>query len=223
MIMTDKSSYIASRLRDLGYCAATLAWSVVGFAFLVAGVSVTASLLVFVVGLPVWLGFVHLVHASTGVSRRLAGWQRGEPVVSPSMQRRVARGLLPSVRAVSSDRRTWRELGWLAADSIVGFALGLATLTASAIAVTWVSLPAWYWAVPDPKGHYGLTNLGMVVVDTPAKAVAVCGVGLALVPLALLFAGRCASAHAAFATRVLGTSPVTASPVARPRTLTAID
>ena len=45
----------------------------------------------------------------------------------------------------------------------------------------------------------------MTVVDTPAKAVVVSAVGLALVPVVLLLARGGATTHAALAARVLGT------------------
>ena len=197
-------AWAAPGLRGLGYATATLAWSVIGFSVLITGASVTSSLLVFVVGLPVWLGFAHAVRWTTRIDRRLAGWQRGAPVRARS-RRPAARGFWPAVRATSSDPQTWRELAWLALASIAGFAISLVALTCALVVLAWVSLPAWYWAVPDPSAHAGLTNLGMTVVDTPAKAVAVSAVGLALVPVVLLLARGCAATHAALAARMLGT------------------
>jgi hypothetical protein len=64
-------------------------------------------------------------------------------------------------------------------------------------------MPIWYWAISDPEGQYGLTNLGLFTVDTLGGAMAVIGIGLVLAPLALLVARGCATAHAALAARVL--------------------
>ena len=67
-------------------------------------------------------------------------------------------------------------------------------------------MPIWYWAISDPAGQYGLTNLGLFTVDTLGEALAVAAIGLVLAPLALLLARGCASAHAALAARILDPS-----------------
>jgi hypothetical protein len=58
-------------------------------------------------------------------------------------------------------------------------------------------MPLWYWAISDPGGQYGLTNLGLSTVDTLGEAVAAMGIGLVLAPLALMLARGSATAHAA--------------------------
>ena len=73
-------AWTTSSLRDLGYDGAVFLWSIVAFTILVAGVSVTASLLVLVIGVFVWVGFAYIVRRTTWVDRRLAGWQRKERV-----------------------------------------------------------------------------------------------------------------------------------------------
>jgi hypothetical protein len=180
-------------------------WSIAGFTILVSGVSVTASLLFLLVGVFVWIGFAYVLRWTTWVDRRLAGWQREEPV--PAVYRRPAsRGLLPLLKTVSSDRQTWRDMAWLALTSIVGFTLGLAVITFAGLVLAYVSMPAWYWAVSDPQVEYGLTNLGLFTVDTLGKALAMTAIGLGLTPVALLFARWVAAIHAGLAARLLGPS-----------------
>lgn len=67
-----------SALRDVVYCGAVLAWSIVGFTILVTGAAVTTPLLFLAVGVFIWIGFVHVLRWITWVDRRLAGWQRRE-------------------------------------------------------------------------------------------------------------------------------------------------
>jgi hypothetical protein len=189
-------------VRDLAYDAAVLGWSAVAFGVLVAGVTVTASLLVFVVGAVVWLGFAYAARLTTAVDRRLAGWRRGAPV--PAVYRPpAAPGFAGRLRAVTGDDQTWRDIGWLALTSVAGFALGLAALTVVAADLAYVSLPVWSWAVSEPAAVHGLTNLGVLVVDTPWEAIGVAVAGIALLPLALLVARGAAAAHAGLAARVL--------------------
>jgi hypothetical protein len=202
-------AWTSSAVRDLLYASAVFVWSVVAFTVLVTGVSVVASLLVFVVGVFVWIGFAYVMRWTTWVDRRLAGWQRKERLRAV-YHRPPARGLLPLLRTVSSDPQTWKDLAWLGLTSIVGFTLGLAAIAAAGIVLAYVSMPIWYWAISDPGGQYGLTNLGLFTVDTLGKALAVTAIGLALAPLALLLARGCATAHAAFAARILSPRQATA-------------
>jgi hypothetical protein len=58
-------SWTASALRDLLYAGAVFVWSIVAFTVVVMGVSVTLSLLVFVVGVFVWVGFACVMRWAT--------------------------------------------------------------------------------------------------------------------------------------------------------------
>jgi hypothetical protein len=74
----------AVRVRYIASCGAVLAWSIACFTILVTGGVVTASLLFFVVGVFVWIGFVHVLRWTTWIDRRLAGWQWHERVPAAS-------------------------------------------------------------------------------------------------------------------------------------------
>jgi Putative sensor len=189
-------------LRDVVYCGAVLAWSIAGFTILVTGAAVTASLLFLVIGVFVWIGFVHVLRWTTRVDRRLAGWRRHERV--PAAYRRpIDRGFIPYVRTLSSDPQTWKNLAWLGMNSIIGFVGGLAVITTAGLAATYVSIPLWYWAPSHPHQENGVTNLGLLTVDTLGKAGIAAAIGLLLIPLVLLLARGCAATHAALAVRTL--------------------
>ena len=209
-------AWTTSAVRDLVYAGAVFLWSIAAFTILVTGVSVTASLLVFVIGVFVWIGFAYVVRWTTWVGRWLVGWQRREPV-RVVYRRPATRGVVPLLKAVSSDPQTWKDLGWLGLISIVGFTLGVAAITAAVVVLAYVSLPIWYWAISDPGAQYGLTNLGLLIVDTLGEALAVSAIGLALAPLALLLARGCATALAAFAARILSPRRATADSKERQR------
>lgn len=201
-------AWAMSGLRDLLYAGAVFIWSIAAFTVLVTGVSVTASLVAFVIGFLVWVGFVRILRWTTWVDRRLAGWQRKKPV--PAAYRRVpTRGFLPMLRTVSSDPQTWTDMGWLALTSVAGFALGLVPITGVGVVLAYLSMPTWYWAISNPHDRYGLTNLGLYTVDTLGKALATAAIALALAPVALLLARRCATTHAGLAARVLGAPTTT--------------
>lgn len=199
---TRFSAWTRSALRDMVYCGAGFAWSIAAFTILVTGIAATASLLVLLVGVFAWIGFAHVLRWITWVDRKLAGWQRHERV--PAVYRRPAtRGFLPYLRTVSSDPQTWRDMAWLGVTSIVGFAGGLAVITASGLAAAYVSMPLWYWAVSHPQRGYGVTNLGVFTVDTLREAVTTATVGFVLIPLVLLLTRWCATTHAGLAVRMV--------------------
>ena len=189
-------AWTRSALRDLGYCGAVLAWSIACFTVLVAGVAVTASLLFLLLGVFVWIGFVHVMRWTTRIDRRLAGWQRHERV--PATYRRTTdRGFIPYLRMLSSDPQTWKDMAWLGVTSVIGFAGGLAVITAAGLSATGVSMPLWYWAASNPD------NVGFLTVDTLGDAGIAAAIGLVLIPFVLPLARWCAATHAALAVGLL--------------------
>jgi hypothetical protein len=194
--------WTGSALRDVAYCGAVLAWSIACFTILVAGGVVTASLLFLVVGVFVWIGFVLVLRWTTWVDRTLAGWQRHERVPAAYRQP-TAREFVPYLRTLSSDPQTWKNIAWLGMNSIIGFAGGIAVITAAGLAATYLSMPLWYWAIPHPPQDDSVTNLGIFTVDTLGEAGIAAAIGLLLVPLVLLLARWCAATHARLAVRML--------------------
>ena len=201
-------AWTRSALRDVVYCGAGFAWSIAAFTILVTGAAVTASLLFLVVGVFVWIGFAHVLRWTTWVDRKLAGWQRHERVLAV-YRRQATRWFVSYLKTLSSDRQTWKDMAWLGVTSIVGFASGLAVITAAGLAAAYVSMPLWYWAVSHPHNQYGVTNLGFFTVDTLGEAVIMAAIGLVLIPLVLLLARWCAATHAGLAVRMLASDSKT--------------
>src|SRR3954453_8257645 len=201
-------AWTRSALRDVVYCGAVLAWSIAGFTILVTGAAVTASLLFLVVGVFVWIGFVHVLRWTTWVDRRLAGGQRPQPV--PAAYRRPTdRGFIPYLRTLSSDAQTWKNMAWLGVTSIIGLAGGLTVITAAGLAATYLSMPLWYWATSHPHQEYGVTNLGFLIVDTLGEAGISGAIVLPPTPFVLLLARWCAATHAGLAVHMLGRGSAT--------------
>jgi hypothetical protein len=195
------AAWTGSALRDVVYCGVVLAWSIAAFTILVTGAAVTASLLFLVVGVFVWIGFVHVLRWTTWIDRRLAGWQRHEDV--PAAYRRpVTGGFIAYLRTLSSDPQTWKNMAWLAMTSIIGFAGGLAVIAGAALAATYASMPLWYWAASDPHQEIGVT-IGLLSVDTLGEVGIAAVIGLLLMPLVLLVARWFAATHAGLAVRML--------------------
>jgi Putative sensor len=200
-----KRSHSIFRLagRDLGYVLVMLAFSVLEFIVWVTGVSVTASLLVLIVGLPVWLATVYVFRWTTGLDRRVVGWYRRAPVKGV-YRRPGGRAVLARVRVATTDAQTWRDLAWLILNSTLGFVLATAALTVTGLAISYIAMPLWWWAIDDPSKQYATLNLGMYTVTSTGWAFVTTGIGLLLLPVAAVINRGVAAGHARLAVRLLG-------------------
>jgi hypothetical protein len=166
---------------------------------------------VFVVGAVVWVAFVYVMRATTAVDRRLAAWQRGFAV--PAAYRRPpGRGFVSLLKAVTTDRQTWRDAAWLTVTSVIGPVLGLVGVVSVAVAGEFISIPIRYWAAGPVPGYGPLHTLA---VDTASKALLAGAVGVALLPLTILVARACAAGHSGLAGRVLAPPAATVPVISR--------
>ena len=180
--MNRARTYAHRAGRDLAYVAAVLPLSIVGFVLWVTGVTVTASLLVLIVGGLVWLAFAHAFRVAASVDRRVAGWYLRTPIRG-IYRDPVARGPVERRRAVITDPQTRRDLTWLILNSTIGFILATIALTATRLAIAYIVMPLWWWwAIPDPHTQYGTLNLGIYTVTSTRGALVTTAHGLAAGP-----------------------------------------
>jgi hypothetical protein len=189
--------------RDLLYVLAVLPLSIIGFTIWVTGVSVTLSLAVLVVGALAGLGTVALVRVAADWDRRLAGWYRGAPI-TPSYRPTRGGELWPTLKTVGRDPQTWRDFGWVAGNSILGFVMATAAVTLGGLILALISTPAWWWAIPHPSQQYATLNLGLYTVTSTRLALVNAALGLVLLPVAAAVNHWAASGHARLAARFLG-------------------
>jgi signal transduction histidine kinase len=196
-------SAAATAGRDLVYVVAILGTSILAFTVVVTGISLTLSLLVFVIGVFVWMGTVYAFRWITWLERRLAGWARGERIEGLYREPQKP-GPWDLLKTLTGDPQTWRDLAWMVINSFLGFALATVALTALAVVLAYVSLPIW-WSYPaDPDELYGIVNFGIWEVTSTAQAWIVCGAGLVLMPLALLLNRGVVGLHSGLAAKLLG-------------------
>jgi signal transduction histidine kinase len=192
-------------VRDFAYLLAAFCMSIVAFVVWVTGFTVTLSLLVLIVGVVVWVATTYVFRGTVTVDRWLAGWLRREPI--PGVYRVPPRpGFQARLRSVTTDPQTWKDSAWLVLNSIIGFAVSLAALVATAIVIGYIAMPLWWWAIPDPHTQYGTLNLGIYTVTSTGWAFVTTALGLVLLPVLVLFNHGLATGHAAVAARVLGPS-----------------
>ncbi len=201
--MNPSRSIFKAAGRDLAYLLVVLATSIVEFVVWVAGVSVSASLLALVIGALVWLATVGAFRRAADVDRRTAGWYRRRPIHGDYREPRDGSSLARA-RAVTTDLRTWKDLGWMVVNSTVGFVIATAALTVTALVIGYLAMPLWWWAIDDPSKQYATLNLGIYTVTSTGLALVTTGLGLVLLPVAALVNRAAAAGHARMATRLLG-------------------
>jgi hypothetical protein len=184
--------------REAGYLTAGLLTSIVAFTVWVTAVTLSLSLAVFVVGLPVMLASAVAFRWTAELDRRNASWLLGRRVRGRYRPHR-RRTLLGRIAATFADPQTWRDLGWLIVHSVVGFAFGTAALTLIGCVLGLATLPIWYWAIPDGGVEFGLWAAHSLPV---AVATAFLAIPLAALTVAVL---RClAWTEALLAAALLG-------------------
>jgi signal transduction histidine kinase len=203
--------------RDALYLTIGLATSVLAFVVWVSGVTLTVSLAVFIVGLPVFLLSAAAFRWTAELDRRNAALALGEPLRA-SYRDHSGERFLTRLANTARDPQTWKDLVWLMVHSVVGFAFGMVAISAVAETIGVALLPAWYWAVPGGASEAeavsrALDVLGIVNVDTLPEALAVAPLAIPIAAIAVGLMRVMALAHSRLAAALLGSrSPTSLDP-----------
>src|ERR1044072_1694168 len=112
--------------RDTGYLGLGLLTSVVAGCVWMTALSITISLVVFVIGLPLIVGCAILFRWAAEPDRRTAAWFVRRPV--RARYREPGSGFMALLGTALRDPQTWRDLVWLILHSVVGFFFGCIAL-----------------------------------------------------------------------------------------------
>ncbi len=160
--------------RDTGYLSLGLLTSCLAGCVWITGLTLSLSLVIFIVGLPVIVGSAVAFRWTAELDRRNTAWFLRRPV--RARYREPGRGIRGMLGATLADGQTWRDLVWLVLHSVVGFAFGCAALGLVALVAGVATLPAWYWSLPNGA------DVGIWNADALPEAVAL---ALLAVPLAI--------------------------------------
>ena len=140
---------------DLLYLTIGLGTSIVAMVVWIAGVTITLSPAVFLIGIPAVLATAAALRWAADLDRANAARPFGGPLTARYDDHADER-LLGRVSAVLHDRPTWRDLG------LVGVALGrrpgvgVVALSAVVNVAALLTLPLWFWALPAGSDYWGL-------------------------------------------------------------------
>ena len=143
--------------RDIAYLSLGLLTSIVALAVWIAALSLSLSLAILIVGLPVIIGSAYVMRWTAELDRRNAALVFGRPVRG-SYRSHQSRSIGGRVLATLRDPQVWRDLAWLITHSVVGFAFGVLAVTLVASVAGLATLPLWFWSIPDGVEMFGLWN-----------------------------------------------------------------
>jgi signal transduction histidine kinase len=193
----------ATRLRRIGadalYLLLGLVSSIVAFGVWVAGVTVSLTLCLLIVGLPVVLATFAVFRWLADLERRRAALVGGRPLAGEyrlAADRRITARLWTAVR----DPQRWKDLLYLVLFSVIGFCWGTVWLVVWGVALGSLTLPAWWWAMPPDATYMTMT------IDTWQESIGAAAIGAALLPCALFLQRGLAVSEAALARWLLGPS-----------------
>jgi signal transduction histidine kinase len=192
----------AARLRQIGadalYLALGFITSIVAFAVWITGVTLSLTLGLLIVGFPVVIATFWVFRLLSDIERKRAALVFGTPIVS-AYRPAPADGRLPSrLKSAAHDPQRWKDVAYLALHSFIGFCWGTLWLTLVGFTLASITLPAWWWGMPDDAQYLWFT------IDTWEESVGAAALGVALLPVALLVQRPLALSQAYIARGLLG-------------------
>ncbi len=173
----------ASRLRRFGadalYVLLGLIASIVAFTVWITAVSLSLSLIILIIGLPIVLLSFAVFRGMCNVERRRAALVLGEPIDSSYRPLPPVTRFFQRLRVVCTDPQTWKDTVYLFVLSVVGLTWGTIWLVLWGYALGSLTLPAWWWALPDDAMYLWFH------VDTWQENAAAVAIGLVLIPVSI--------------------------------------
>ena len=190
--------------REAAYLTAGLLTSILAFTVWITCVTLSLTLAVFIIGLPIMLASAYVFRWTAELDRQTVSFFLGRRVRGRYQDHR-ADTFLGRLAATLRDPQTWRDFSWLTVHSILGFAFGVAAVTLVGTVLGLATLPVWYWSLPD-GADFGLWN-----IDTLPLAVASAFLAIPLAGLTIVLLRWMAWTEALIATALLGPRRVLAS------------
>ncbi|HET9938126.1 MAG TPA: sensor domain-containing protein [Gaiella sp.] len=188
--------------RELAFLLLGGLTAIVGFTVQVAGLSAGLSLLITFVGLPILLALAVVDRWLCGIERLRAGLVLGEPVRG-SYRPPAAKGFVAWAKAIATDPQTWKDLGWVWLNAVLGFASAIVAVTLVASVLWALTLPIYWWFLPEEA----LPQLWPDSrIDTWREVLGVVAAGLVLLPVVALALTGLARGQAWLARAILGPS-----------------
>jgi hypothetical protein len=183
--------------REAAYLTAGLLTSIIAFTVWVTMATLSLTLAVFIIGLPIMLASAYVFRWAAELDRQTVSVFLGRRVRGRYQDHR-AETFLGRLAATFRDPQTWRDFSWLIVHSVVGFAFGVAAVSLVASVLGTAALPLWYWSIPDG------VDWGIVTIDTLPEAIAAAFMAIPLGAITIVLLRWMAWTEALIATALLG-------------------
>jgi hypothetical protein len=200
----DMNAILVRSGREAAYLTAGLLTSILAFTVWIACVTLSLTLAVFIVGLPIMLASAYVFRWTAELDRHTVSLFLGRRVRGRYQDHR-ADTFLGRLAATFRDPQTWRDFSWLTVHSLLGFAFGVAALSLIGSVLYLAALPLFYWALPEGA------QFGLWTADTLPVAIASALLAIPLAAVTALLLRWMAWTEALIATALLGPRRVLAS------------
>ena len=174
----------SARVRQIGadalYLLLGFVTSIVAFTVWVTGVTLSLTLGLLIIGFPIVIATFACFRWLADFERWRAGLVLGERLPSAYRSAPGDRRIASRLKAAAHDPQRWKDVAYLAVLSVIGFVWGIVWITLWAYAIGSVTLPAWWWALPDDAEYMWFT------IDRWEESVGVAAFGVVLLAVALL-------------------------------------
>jgi signal transduction histidine kinase len=187
--------------RRITYMLLALPLGVVEFTFLVTAISFGVGTAITLIGIPVLIATVYAWRWLAQLERRLISTLTGVHISSPYRPEPTTRGWWRKLQARLADPATWKDLVFLFLQLPLGIASFVIAVVVLGVAVGFLAVPAYYWAVPD-----GL-ELGIMQADTLLEALALVPIGALVAFVGIPGLSLLGRAYGELAAQLLGSSP----------------
>jgi signal transduction histidine kinase len=153
--------------RDLAYLSIGGLTAVLAFCVWVTAVSVVLSLVIFIIGLPLYLLSVIAFRWTAELDRRNAALLTGRPLRAVYRDHR-GESFLNRLSSTTRDPQTWKDLAWLIVHSVLGFTFAVIAVSLVASVVAAFVMPLWFWSIPEGVdwGLWNIDNLPLALLAT---------------------------------------------------------
>jgi signal transduction histidine kinase len=177
------ASRSVTRLQQIGadalYLLLGLVAGIVAFTIWVTAVSLSISLIILIIGLPIVLLSFALFRVLCNVERHRAALVFGEPISGSYRPVPPGSRFGQRLRIVSTDPQSWKDTAYLFVLGIVGTVWGSIWAVLWGYALGSITLPAWWWTLPDDAMYLWFH------VDTWQENAIAVAIGLVLIPVSL--------------------------------------
>jgi signal transduction histidine kinase len=174
----------------------------VWFVFLVTVLSLGVGLAVTLVGIPILIGSVYAWGWLAEIERRTIGALTGNVIASPYRPLPEG-GWWGRLRARLADPATWKDLTFLFLQFPFGLLSFIVATTVLSVGVGNLTLPLWYWAIPD-GADWAL--FGALEVDQLGEALALVPFGALVLVAGIPALGALGRFYGAYAELLLGSN-----------------